>query len=168
MGLTAGLKQWQLLLLAIGGLLLIAVLGGYLSSLSLQRESVRLPQVEDCPLHLHSCSAPLPEGGRIEFELTPKRPAPDRPMQLVARFTGVAPEAVTVLFEGKEMYMGFLQYPLELAESEEQGATVFSGRGSLSVCVRTLMEWIALVKVQIGDTIYEVPFEFETIHLNQS
>ena len=168
MGLISGLRERKQTLLIIGGVLLTAALGGYFASSSLQQESVRLPLVEGCPLHLQPCSTPLPEGGRIEFELIPKNPSPAEPMEFVARIRGGVPDAVTVLFEGREMYMGFLQYPLHLQESQEtEGMTHFKGRGSLSVCVRTLMEWTALVKVRVGDTLYEVPFEFETIHLKQ-
>ncbi len=66
-----------------------------------------------------------------------------------------------MLFEGKDMYMGFLQY--ELAAGRDYAT--FQGEGSLSVCIRSLMEWIAVLRVEMGDSIYELPFEFETIHL---
>lgn len=142
-------------------LLLMAGVFGYLSTQQTEREVVRLPLVTGCKLHLQSCSALLPEMGELTFEISPKNPSPTESILLRVTFSELQPERVEVLFEGKEMYMGLLQYALY--PSEESG--VFSGTGSLSICIRELMEWIALLKVQVGDKVYEVPFEFETIHL---
>lgn len=148
-------------LVAIALLLVTGAAGLYLSTQQSEREVVRLPLVTDCKLHLQPCSTLLPEMGELTFEINPKNPSPTDPILLTARFGELSPDRVQVLFEGKEMYMGFLQYEIYPGDNEGE----FSGTGSLSTCIRELMEWIALVKVYVGDTIYEVPFEFETLHL---
>lgn len=122
----------------------------------------RLALAEDCPLHLQACESLLPGGGKVTFEMSPKDPNPTEPLTLEATFVGVDPKRVAVSFEGKDMYMGYLQYPLR--RQDDDAAVHFSGRGSLSICVRSLMEWIALLKIEVGDTLYEVPFAFETFH----
>ena len=104
----------------------------------------------------------MPGGGTVRFEMTPKEPNPVEPLQLKATFQGVTPQRVVVSFEGKDMYMGYLVYPLSRQTEAEE--ILFSGRGSLSICVRSLMEWIAYLRVDLGDTIYEIPFAFETFH----
>ena len=142
-------------------MLLAAGAGIYLSTQQSEREVVRLPLVTDCKLHLQTCSASLPDMGELTFEMSPKNPSPTESILLKAEFSELHPEKVDVLFEGKEMYMGFLQYHL-YPDNEER---VFTGTGSLSICIRELMEWFAIVKVQVGDMVYEVPFEFETLHL---
>lgn len=142
-----------ILLLSLG-----AVAAGLYWQSSADKRVVQLPRVEGCGLHQQACSAELPAGVSVEFEMSP-RPLPTTdPIGLRARFSGMDPERVVVLFEGKDMYMGFLQYPLRRVNSSQ-----FEGKGSLSICIRRLMEWVARVQVDVGDVIYEVQFEFETI-----
>jgi hypothetical protein len=144
-------------------LVLMAEMASRLWLTASAEQRIALPLVAGCPLHLQACRAELPGGGVLTFEITPKQPNPAEAIVLVARFEGVEPEAVQVSFEGKEMYMGYLSYPLR-RQQELADALQFSGRGSLSICIRSLMEWVAKVEVQLGEVIYEVPFEFETLH----
>ena len=64
------------------------------------------------------------------------------------------------------MNMGYLEYvKYELRRKDtNDGSILFSGKGGLSVCINGLMKWVALVNVQVGETIYEVPFKFETTY----
>ncbi len=123
-----------------------------------QQRVVSLPLVEGCGLHDSVCHTTLPNGGVIEFEMSPKPLPTTEPITMQARFKGVDPKQVTVLFEGKDMYMGFLQYRLRRVDVAK-----FEGKGSLSICIRRLMEWIARVQIDVGGEIYEVQFQFETI-----
>jgi hypothetical protein len=39
---------------------------------------------------------------------------------------------------------------------------LFTGKGGVFACSTGRMRWFALVDVEIGETVYEVPFRFET------
>jgi len=151
-----------------GGLLLLicAGLGGYWF-LWQGSSVVRLPTVEDCALHLQSCSSPLPMGGRIDFEINPRQPAPNEAFHLSANFDGVEPRAVGVRFKGINMNMGQLEYYLHKLSRKDtlDGSISFTGQGGVFVCSTGVMRWLVLVNLQIGERVYEVPFEFETTYL---
>lgn len=156
--------QKQGLTITVGIILLIIILiGGYQLTISPAQNKVLLP-VKGCPLHLQSCSAKLPDGGEIQFDVSPKTPSPTEILQLTAYFKNINPQSVRVKFEGKTMKMGYLQYDLKQKLVTEQSIQ-FSAKGSLSVCIRGVMKWIVAVTVEVDDTLYEVPFEMET-HYN--
>jgi len=54
---------------------------------------------------------------------------------------------------------------VRITSTSMHAKTLFRGLGELSVCISGLMEWIALVNIRIGDTIYAVPFKFETTYV---
>jgi hypothetical protein len=147
---------------------ILAAAAGYSLLFPSAAERIRLPLVEGCPLHLQACSTQLPSGGELLFEISPKTPGPTEALQLKAIFKfkskQVNPEAVRVKFEGKDMYMGYLEYNLKRLTNSSDSVQ-FVGKGGLSVCILDLMHWIVLVNVQIDNTIYEIPFEFETLHV---
>jgi len=131
---------------------------------------VRLEVVKDCKLHLRPCSGTISLHKDVEvvFEMTPKNPSSIEPILLRAEFTDAEPDRVQIQFEGKDMYMGFLQFELQQEESSsvKQNSTIFTGKGSLSVCIRNMIQWVAILRVELDDIIYELPFEFETVHLH--
>ncbi len=132
-------------------------------------ERIRLPPVKDCPLHIQACSVQLPAGGELRFEISPKTPGPTEALQLKADFKQIKPEAVRVKFEGRDMYMGILEYDLKQLDNHPKrdslDNTQFAGKGGLSICILDVMHWIVLVNAQIDNTIYEIPFELETLHV---
>jgi hypothetical protein len=125
---------------------------------------IRLPVVEDCKLNLEPCSSSLPMGGRIVFEINPRQPPAGDPLHLRADFHGLEADAVGVRFRGINMNMGQLEYLVhELSPIDTpDGSVSFEGQGGVFVCSIGLMRWLALVKVQVGETVFEVPFNFET------
>jgi len=128
--------------------------------------AIRLPVVEGCKLNLEPCSSALPTGGRIVFEINPKQPPAGEALHLKADFYGVEPDAVGVRFKGINMNMGQLEYLVhELAPIDTpDGSVSFEGQGAVFICSIGLMRWHALVNLQIGETIYELPFNFETTY----
>jgi hypothetical protein len=126
--------------------------------------AMRLPVVEGCSLHLRPCSSGLPGGGRMTFEISPKNAIATDVLHLDARFSGVDPVAVGARFEGVNMDMGQLEYLIhELAPGEsDEGSVAFSGRGGVFACSAGVMHWLVLVRVQVGDSVYEVPYRFQT------
>jgi len=153
----------------IGAGLLLLTITGLLAYQFAWRGSnvIRLPLVEGCALHLQPCSSPLPMGASMVFEITPKQPAPDRTLQLSADFHGVEPQVVGVRFKGVNMNMGQLEYFVHKLspDSTHDGSVSFSGTGGVFVCSIGVMQWLVLVKLQIGERVYEVPFKFETTYL---
>ena len=150
------------------GLLLIIIIGllAYQFILRSDPNKISLPLVEDCSLHLQACSATLPNGGKIFFEINPKQPNPTEVLYLTATFQQIEPQLVQVSFKGKTMNMGYLEYvkyALQRLDTSDESIQ-FSGKGGLSVCISGLMEWIVLVNVKADGATYELPFEFETIY----
>ena len=144
-------------------LALIVGLGAYEYLSTQSSDKVRLPLVEACKLNLQACSAELPTGGKVIFEITPRPPNPEEIIHLSATFHQLKPQSVRVLFEGRDMYMGFLEFGL--AQKEMAGDSVeFAGNGGVFVCSYGVMPWVVLVKVQVDGRVYEIPFQFETIY----
>ena len=166
MALASTMKNNYLTIL--GGLLFVITIGLLVYQFVFRDAGdIRLPMVEGCSLHLEPCSTSLPMGGKMIFEINPKQPNPTELLHLSARFQQIEPQAVRVRFKGETMNMGYLEHvKYELPRKDTtDGSILFSGVGGLSVCISGLMEWIALVNIQIGDTIYEVPFKFETTYV---
>ncbi len=143
---------------------LILAATGYQLRSTPEVERVRLPLVQGCPLQLQACSAKLPSGGKFEFEISPKTPSTTETLYLNAHFKQTEPEAVRVIFEGKDMYMGFLEYDLKRQDNYAD-SVLFAGKGGLSICILDVMPWIVLLNVKVDNIIYEIPFEFETLRV---
>ncbi len=144
-------------------LALIVGLGAYEYLSTHSSDKVRLPLVEGCKLNLQACSAELPTGGKVIFEITPKPPNPEEIIHLSATFHQLKPQSVRVSFVGRDMYMGYLEFAL--AQKEVAGDSVeFTGNGGVFVCSYGVMPWVVLVNVQVDGRVYETPFEFETIY----
>jgi len=123
-----------------------------------------LPPVAGCALHLEACTADLPGGGQMTFEINPRRPSPTDTLRLNASFEQVEPKVVGVRFKGVDMNMGYLEHYVFDLERDSTGAKAasFSGNAGVFVCSSNLMQWLVLVKLQLGASSYEVPFNFET------
>ncbi len=151
--------------LAIGGWLFvfIVVLGSFSYLTTQPPKHTRLPLVQGCKLHLQSCSADLPDGGKIHFDISPKQPDPTKALHLVATFEQFVPESVHVSFEGVNMDMGYLEFDLKRKKNTSD-LVIFRGDAGLFVCSYGVMNWAVLANVKIDDTVYEVPFEFESVY----
>lgn len=153
----------RIALLGIPLLVLAGLLGyRYLSAVD---EELRLPVVEGCALHLESCSVNLPEGGSMQFSISPHRPSPTDTLRLNASFEQMKPKTVGVRFKGIDMNMGYLEHFVYQLQKNDAGenSNAFSGDAGVFACSRNLMQWLVLVKVQAADGArYEVPFRFET------
>lgn len=152
--------------LLVGIALMLLAAGGALAYWFAWRgpDIIRLPVVEDCALQLQPCSSELPGGGTITFEINPRQPTPSDALLLSARFRQVEPTSVGARFKGINMNMGQLEYLVhELAPIDRSGDSIaYAGRGGVFACSAGVMQWLVLVRVQLGDAVYEVPFRFET------
>jgi hypothetical protein len=138
----------------------IGVAGYLLSPQLLPKSDVSVTPEEGCDLNLRTCSATLPDGGRIEFSISP-RPVPFlSPLKLEASVTGVQVRKVEVDFSGATMNMGFNRGALTTS-----GPGQFVGESSLAVCVTGRMTWIATVIVETDQQRIAVPFKFDADHV---
>lgn len=131
-----------------------AAVVGYLG---LPSADVRLPLVADCRLDRQTCSAALPEGGRLEISLAPQPVSTSAPMRVEVSIAGLSAERVEVDFQGVDMNMGLHRLSLALA-----GPGRFAGETTLPVCVTGQMVWQATVVIESDRKNISVPFRFES------
>ncbi len=150
----------QLINLAmIVALVAIALIGNYLSPLLLPKADVTAAAEPGCDLQRRTCSAALPQGGRLEFSITP-RPIPVlQSLRVEVDLSGVEAKKVEVDFAGESMNMGFNRSQLAPA-----GGGRHVGETSLPVCVSGRMTWVATVIVETERQRIAVPFRFDTGH----
>lgn len=140
-------------------LILTGTVGYKLSPLLLPKADLTVAPDPACNLEQHTCSAPLPQGGRLKFTLTP-RPIPViAPLQILVELEGIDAKKVAVDFAGISMDMGFNRPTLSAT-----GAGRFTGQASLPVCITDRMTWQATVLIDSGHTRIAAPFRFEAGH----
>jgi len=152
-------KSHLLNLAMIVALVALAVLGQQLSPLLLPRADVTGVMEPGCDLQRRACAATLPDGGRLEFSITP-RPIPLlQALRVEVTVTGVKPGKVEVDFAGASMNMGYNR-----SELPPTGSGRYAGEASLPVCVSGGMTWVATVLVETDRQRIAVPFRFDTGH----
>ncbi|MCX7167575.1 MAG: hypothetical protein NTV11_15045 [Rhodocyclales bacterium] len=152
-------KPHLLNLAMIVALIALAVLGQQLSPLLLPRADVTGVMEPGCDLQRRACAAKLPDGGRLEFSITP-RPIPLlQALRVEVTVTGVNPGKVEVDFAGASMNMGYNR-----SELPHTGSGRYAGEASLPVCVSGGMTWVATVLVETDRQRIAVPFRFDTGH----
>jgi hypothetical protein len=140
-------------------LILIGVVGYKLSPLLMPKADLTANPAPGCDLNHSVCTAPLPEGGKVSFSLTP-RPIPViAPLEMSVDVEGISAAKVAIDFAGVSMNMGFNRPTLS---SISPGR--FAGQATLPVCVTGRMMWQATVLIESGRTRIAVPFRFEAGH----
>ena len=152
-------KSHWLTLAMMVALLAIALIGRQLSPLLLPKADVTGVAEPGCDLQRQACSAALPQGGRLEFSITP-RPIPVlQALHLEVNVTGLKPGKVEVDFAGESMNMGYNR-----SELTATGGGRHTAETSLPVCVSGGMTWVATVIVETDRQRIAVPFRFDTGH----
>ena len=144
---------------ALVGALLAALLVTVLLKLMVfaPAKPLTLPLDATCSLSSAMCSAPLPDGGALEFSLGPRRTPLLKPLAVAIRIAGSDARAVEVDFSGVNLPMAFNR-----ADLTTDGDGAYLGQANLPLCSTGRMEWRATVLVEsAGKKIY-VPFRFET------
>jgi hypothetical protein len=145
-------------ILAILGIVLIAVVGYKLSPLLLPKADVNAVPEAGCDLHRRACAAQVPGGGRIELSIAP-RPIPMvMPLQVEVTTAGLEASKVEVDFAGVDMNMGYNRPELAAAAPGR-----FASEAMLPVCVTGKMAWQATVIVESGRQRIAAPFRFNSV-----
>jgi hypothetical protein len=140
-------------------LVLVGVIGYKLSPLLLPKADQTVNPDPGCNLQQTVCSAPLPQGGRLRFSVSPRPIQVVEPLTVAVEIDGVAAEKVSVDFAGVSMNMGFNRPALERTAPGR-----FSGQAILPICVTGRMTWQATVLIESGRQRIAVPFRFEAGH----
>ena len=114
-----------------------------------------MPPDPDCNLRAGPCVTQLADDARVSFGIEPRIIPALEPLQLSVSLSGIEARKVEVDFSGADMNMGFNRVVLA-----EQSPGHYTGQGTLSVCVRAVMEWEASVLIDTGNGILSVPYRF--------
>jgi len=113
---------------------------------------------QDCDLRAGPCTSTLNDGRAVRLSIEPRSIPPLVPLLLKVDAIGFTAQTVSVDLNGVDMHMGYNQISLN---QHPEGH--FAGTGSLSVCIRKVMEWEALVTVETKDAQITAPFRFITV-----
>jgi len=112
----------------------------------------------DCDLRAGPCATALDDARSVRFSIEPRSIPPLSPLLLRVDAIGFTAQEVSVDLNGVGMHMGFNRVPLS---KHPEGH--FAGIGSLSVCIRDVMEWEAVIALASEDALISVPFRFITV-----
>ena len=111
-----------------------------------------------CDLRAGPCTSSLPGGGHISLSITPETIPVLKPLTLEVILDGLDVSSVEVDFKGVDMNMGFNRSKLD-----PQGAGIYTGTGTIPVCIRDAMEWEARVLARTDKGLVAAPFRFITV-----
>jgi hypothetical protein len=143
----------------IVALIATAIIGHQFSPLLMPKADVTGVVEPGCDLQRRACPATLPDGGRLEFSITP-RPIPFlQALRVEVTITGIEARKVEVDLAGETMNMGYNR-----SELSATSAGRYAGEMSLPVCVSGGMTWAATVIVQTDRQRIAVPYRFDVGH----
>jgi hypothetical protein len=111
-----------------------------------------------CDLRAGPCTTVLDNERSVRFSIEPRSIPPLSTLLLRVDAVGFTAQEVSVDLNGVGMHMGFNRV---LLNRQPEGH--FAGTGSLSVCIRDVMEWEAVVALTGEDALISVPFRFITV-----
>lgn len=114
---------------------------------------------KSCDLRKGACSLALPNGGKVNFAISPNDIPILRPLVLNVTSDGVQFSAVQVDFIGVDMDMGYNHSTLDKKDNNH-----FVGTAVIPVCVQSKMEWEARLLLQTDQGLIMAPFRFHTIN----
>jgi hypothetical protein len=140
-------------------LLCMAAGWGVMRTLAVSQPRLQIDALADpeCDLRAGPCTTMLGNGRAIKFSIEPRSIPPLLPLSLRVDTIGFTAQAVDVELNGVDMNMGFNRFALQ---PDAQGH--FTATGSLSVCIRDVMEWEAAVTLVSDDMQASAPFRFIT------
>jgi len=145
----------------VTGLLLTTILISWMvyqqSIINAPVEVVNMPFDPACDLRAGPCETILNDGSRVSFAILPLDIPVSKTLTLEVTVTGLAPDNVAVDINGVEMKM-----PPNIVNLESTGKGLYSGKGALSFCTRSIMEWESVIILGMGNKQINLPFRFIT------
>ncbi|MBT3206431.1 MAG: hypothetical protein HOM14_18700 [Gammaproteobacteria bacterium] len=121
-------------------------------------EQVRVSFDPKCDLRAGPCVTTLEDGSRISFAIEPRSiPVSEKLKLEVTVSSGLDVDGVSVDINGVDMKM-----PPNIVDLKETGNGRYMGKGALSFCTRSIMEWESVIQLDAGDKQINVPFRFIT------
>lgn len=146
-------------------LFFVAILIILISNQNNSYKNFNIATVDDCLLQIKECHALLPNGAKVSLNISPKNPIATQSLSLSVNLTKIDGDSVTVNFNGINMNMGFIEYPLKKI-SDSKNTERYKGVGALSFCVKGKMEWLITVSVLSNNIMYNIPFRLDTFYNN--
>ncbi len=107
----------------------------------------------NCDIALQLCKQDI-EGGHYEVSFS-ARPSALTPFDVVARFEGKQPEAMSISFEMEGMDMGFNEHPLKLDDEQWKASVI------LPVCALGRNDWKAKLFYTVDGKSHVTQFSFK-------
>jgi hypothetical protein len=101
------------------------------------------------------CTSSLPDGGWLEFSVTPQPIRPLQTLNLDVKIKHIEADRIEIDFDGTQMKMGYNRPTLSGSNGH------FTGQVMLPVCITGRMEWAATVIVTSDNRQIAIPFHFE-------
>jgi len=120
-------------------------------------EQVRVAFDPGCDLRAGPCITTLDDGSRVSFAIEPRSIPISEKLKLEVTVSGLDVDAVSVDINGVDMKM-----PPNIVDLNETGNGRYMGKGALSFCTRSIMEWESVIQLDAGDKQINVPFRFIT------
>ncbi|MCK5901682.1 MAG: hypothetical protein KAG28_00920 [Cocleimonas sp.] len=140
-------------------LFIVLVVAGYLFKSNLSQSITEsAPLDPNCDLRQGACTSKLLTGGGVQFSITPDSLPILRPLKLTVSINDIKVKAISVDFIGLGMDMGYNRFILDKINK-----TTFTGKAIIPVCVRSKMDWEAVVLLQTDNGLIRVPFRFYTL-----
>jgi len=114
----------------------------------------RVLAAQNCDPAADSCTAGLPDGGRLTLSIAPNPVRPLVPLQVRVGLEATQADRIEVLFTGVQMDMGVQRSPLT------GDGRQFDGQAMLPVCTTGAMTWAATVRLTRHSGTLVLPFHF--------
>ncbi len=153
------MKMNPLILLTLG--LVVAICGviGYKLLLARQPANDEALPATHCNPAAAPCSAVLPDGGKLDFSISPNPIRPLLPLNLIVMLSGAQADRIDIDFDGTQMSMGMNR--ASLTGNNSHASNYFNGQTILPVCVTGSMEWSATIRLTTKNRTLAIPFHFE-------
>ncbi len=110
-----------------------------------------------CDLRAGPCITTLDDGSRVSFSIEPRSIPISEKLRLEVTVSGLDVDTVSVDINGVDMKM-----PPNIVDLNKTGNGRYMGKGALSFCTRSIMEWESVIQLDAGDKQIKVPFRFIT------
>ncbi|MFC6672564.1 hypothetical protein [Marinobacterium aestuariivivens] len=110
----------------------------------------------DCDLSAGPCRAAAGESA-LTLMLNPRQPRALEPLQFQVRTEALDADSISIVLEGRDMYMGYNRIELQPSPADP---VLWTGTGELAICTTGEMIWLARVEAGTAGGPATARFEF--------